>query len=343
MSQVLEPASSGAIGAPEAQPMPEQGATAKPSNTTPKRKRLPLPPTVNLRKVLWIYPVLIGGVHLLSLLVFVPYFFSWTAMAVGILGIHVFGQGITIGYHRLLTHRSFRTPKWVEHVFTVLALCSLEDTPAKWVSWHRKHHVHSDEIEDPHSPLVHFLWGHFAWLMFHNKGTHDTTAYHKYARDILEDSFYMSLEKHRWIQVMIYIGHAAAFMLAGFCVGWFNTGATESAIQMALGFLVWGVFARTVAVWHITWSVNSLTHMFGYRNYETGEESRNNWLVALFTVGEGWHNNHHYDQASACNQHKWWEFDLSYYEIRLLEMLGLASRVIRPKHLRLKEREESAG
>ena len=98
--------------------------------------------------------------------------------------------------------------------------------------------------------------------------------------------------------------------------------------------VVWGVFVRIVAVWHITWSVNSLSHMFGYRNYETGEGSRNNWLVALLTVGEGWHNNHHEDPSAASVQHRWWEIDISYYEIRLLEALGLASDVITPRHIR---------
>jgi len=105
-------------------------------------------------------------------------------------------------------------------------------------------------------------------------------------------------------------------------------------VQFGASLLVWGVIVRTVVVWHITWSVNSITHLFGYRNYETGENSRNNWLVALLTVGEGWHNNHHEDPASASVQHRWWEIDITYYEIKLLEKLGLAWNVIPPKFKR---------
>ena len=103
---------------------------------------------------------------------------------------------------------------------------------------------------------------------------------------------------------------------------------------MAVSWLVWGVYVRTVLVWHITWSVNSLTHLFGYRTYATGEDSRNNWFVGLVAMGEGWHNNHHHDPASASVQHRWWEIDPTYYVILLLEKLGLASDVIRPRHLR---------
>ena len=115
--------------------------------------------------------------------------------------------------------------------------------------------------------------------------------------------------------------------------GWIGWGR-EAAVPLAVSLVVWGVFVRIVAVWHITWSVNSLAHLFGYRNYETGEGSRNNWLVALLTVGEGWHNNHHEDPTSASLQHRWWEIDVSYYEIRLLGALGLAWDIVTPRHLR---------
>jgi len=105
-------------------------------------------------------------------------------------------------------------------------------------------------------------------------------------------------------------------------------------VRLGASVVVWGVFLRIVLVWHITWSVNSLSHLFGYRTYETGEGSRNNWLVALLAVGEGWHNNHHADPTAASVQHRWWEIDISYYEIKLLEALGLASNIVRPRHLR---------
>ena len=125
----------------------------------------------------------------------------------------------------------------------------------------------------------------------------------------------------------------AVFFGVGGAIGWIAGGPAEG-LQFGLSLLVWGVFVRTVIVWHITWSVNSLTHLFGYMNYDNGDHSRNNWFVSLISVGEGWHNNHHQDPASGCNQHRWWELDLTYYELKLLELLGLATNVILPRHRR---------
>ena len=131
----------------------------------------------------------------------------------------------------------------------------------------------------------------------------------------------------------IALAQLPVFFLVGFIVGWIGWGSA-SALQLGLSMIVWGVYVRIIAVWHITWSVNSLSHLFGYQNYETEEHSRNNWFVALLTVGEGWHNNHHEDPSTACLQHRWWEIDISYYEIKFLEWIGLASEVIEPRHLR---------
>jgi stearoyl-CoA desaturase (delta-9 desaturase) len=124
------------------------------------------------------------------------------------------------------------------------------------------------------------------------------------------------------------------FFLLGFALSFLFSSELSAAVQLGTSMVLWGAVMRVIAVWHITWSVNSLSHMFGYQNYATGEESRNNWLVALLSVGEGWHNNHHEDPSAASVQHRWWEFDLSYYEIKLLEKLGLASDVIPPRHKR---------
>lgn len=298
--------------------------------------RLPLPHAVERGKVLWTYAIPIAVIHLLALLACWPWLFSWLGLALFIVGVFVFGQGINLCYHRLLTHRSFKVPRWFEHVLVVLALCCMEDTPAKWVATHRYHHNHSDEQPDPHSPLVNFLWAHVGWLVIQNPGTRNIAVYRKYARDILEDPFYMTLEKTT-LAPMIYLIHAAAFFLLGFVVGC-ATGTPTAGVQLGLSLLVWAVILRTVAVWHITWSVNSITHLFGYRNHETGEHSRNNWIIGILAVGEGWHNNHHYDPASACCQHKWWEIDVTWYVIKLLKALGLATAIIPPKHVRLANR-----
>ena len=152
------------------------------------------------------------------------------------------------------------------------------------------------------------------------------------ASGYVRDRFYMYLEKNL-VWFWIFVLHAVAYFAVGLAIGWAR-GDVMAGLQFGLSLLVWGVLVRTVAVWHITWSVNSLTHMFGYSNYKIDDHSRNNWLVALLTVGEGWHNNHHYDQASASNQHRWWELDVTYYEIKLLQWLGLARNVTPPKHRR---------
>ncbi len=299
-----------------------------------KPLRLPAPDRVEWDRIMMASLILIGLVHLLSFAALVPWLFSWTGLIVCVIGVHVFGQAITIGYHRLLSHRSFATPKWFEYVIVTMALCCLQDTPGRWVATHRYHHKHSDEQEDPHTPLVNFIWSHVGWLMVHNGSISNISTYRHFASDVMRDPFYMRLEKQRVIAFGIYLAHAILFFAIGAAIGWFSTGTAAEALRMGLSLLVWGVLLRTVLVWHITWSVNSLTHLFGYQNHTTDDHSRNNWLVALLSVGEGWHNNHHHDPVSASVQHRWWELDLSYYEIRLLEKLGLARNVIRPKHVR---------
>ena len=294
--------------------------------------RLPLPDSIVLGSIRWEYAIPIALLHVLALLAVLPWLFSWTGLILMVVGVHFFGQAINLCYHRVLTHRSAKLPKWLEHTFVIVALCCMEDTPAKWVSMHRYHHNHSDEVDDPHSPLVAFLWGHIGWLIFTNRKTHNIATYEKFAPDILRDRFYLKMEKsYAW--AWVYVAHAALFFLVGLLIGGL-TGGWLAGLQFGLSLLVWGVFVRTVAVWHITWSVNSLTHLFGYSNYKTDDHSRNNWFVALLTVGEGWHNNHHHDPASASNQHRWWEFDITYYQIKLLEKMGLATNVIPPKQKR---------
>lgn len=299
-------------------------------------KPLPLPVGVNKRTVLWGYAVSFIVLHLAALLIFVPYFFSWVGVLAWYLGVTFIGQlGVPVCYHRQLTHRSFKSPKWFERTLATLALCSGQETPARWVAWHRMHHQHSDHRDDPHSPLVNFGWGHVNWLVYENKATADFSLYQKYARDILEDPYYMWLEKIRFPMLWFVVGHAIVYWLVAFgicclCYG----GPTAEAWRITWSVFVWGVLFRLVYVWHITWSVNSLSHLFGYRNYKTSDDSRNNWFVALITGGEGWHNNHHADPASASVQHRWWEWDMNYWIIKLFEMVGLASHVVPPRHRR---------
>ncbi|MBX3413801.1 MAG: fatty acid desaturase [Pirellulales bacterium] len=307
-----------------AEPQAELGYVPDPS-------RLPPPEGVAGLKILWPYVIGIGGMHLLLPLAFFPYFFSWTGVVLALLGLYVFGTlGINLCYHRLLTHRSFECPRWLERTFAILGVCCLQDAPGRWVVVHRLHHQHSDERPDPHSPLVNFLWGHVGWLLVANRDVNNMNTYEKYGRDIFRDPFYMGIERNlNWL--WIYVAHVGVFYLGGFFAGWAMTGDWLAGVQFGLSLVVWGVIVRTVAVWHITWSVNSVTHLWGYRNYETDENSKNNWFVGLVSNGEGWHNNHHAEQRAAAHGHRWWEFDVTYLTIWLLERVGLAQEVVLPR------------
>ena len=282
----------------------------------------------------WDYLIFFVLLHLIALLAFLPMFFTGAGLAVFVLGVVVAGQmAIPIGYHRLLSHRSFRCPKWFERTLVTLAMCSAQETPAQWVAWHRMHHAHSDEHEDPHSPVVRgFFWAHVRWLVHQNRTPLATfNIYHKYAKDILADPYYRWIEKLPSPAGLFFLAHAILFSGIAGTVCWMIYGNTAECYRMTGSLVLWGVVVRTVWVWHITWSVNSFSHLFGYRNYDTNDDSRNNWFVTLLTAGEGWHNNHHADPASASVQHRWWEIDLNYYVIRLFGVMGLASHIIRPR------------
>lgn len=311
---------------------PSEVPTRPIARRAPEWHPQPLEPPRGTRppKILWPYAVSLVAYHLLALLAFVPWFFSWTGVVLAFAGLYVFGTlGINLCYHRLLTHGGFKCPKWLEHTFAMLGVCCLQDTPARWVAIHRLHHQHSDEQPDPHSPLVRFFWGHMGWLLVENRDINNAGTYDRYARDILKDPFYFRLERNlMWVWVNV--AQMAVFFAAGLAIGWATTGVYAAGVQFGLSLLVWGVLLRTVAVWHITWSVNSLAHIWGYRNYHTDENSRNNWFVALVSNGEGWHNNHHADQRSAAHGHRWWEFDVTWLTIRLLRAVGLAKDVIEP-------------
>lgn len=327
-----------AFAAPPAKAQPQASKEAIMSGhgapaSAARLARLRRPPTAGPR-IAWRYAVPIVVIHALTLLALLPSLFSWTGVVLLVTGVYFYGSvGINLCYHRLLTHRSFRVPLWLERGFLLVALCCMEDAPATWVATHRRHHIDADEEPDPHSPLVSFFWSHVGWLLIENRAVRSASAYDRFARDVLKDPFCMWLQRSL-TPVWIYMAHAVLYFAAGVGAGLWLWGTLPAALQFGASVVVWGVLLRTVAVWHISWSVNSLSHLFGYRSYETGENSRNNWLVALLSSGEGWHNNHHIDQASASNWHRWWEIDPIYMVIRGLELVGLATDVIRPRHER---------
>jgi stearoyl-CoA desaturase (delta-9 desaturase) len=270
------------------------------------------------------------ALHLLAILAFFPWFFSWSGVVLCILGIFVFGVlGINIGYHRLLTHRGFACQKWIEHTLSILGCCCGQDSPTYWVAIHRRHHHYSDEAPDPHSPLRGFFWCHVGWLLIKSDDLKHHPLMDRYARDLQRDAFQARLVKHdNWI--FIAIASWVLFYVGGFAFAALTGASFQDASQFGLSLFIWGSVVRTVLVLHNTWSINSVTHLWGYRNYETPDDSRNNALIAILTAGEGWHNNHHADPRSAKHGHKWWEFDLSWLTIRLMMAFGLAKDVARP-------------
>ena len=256
-----------------------------------------------------------------------------------LLGIYCFGTlGINLGYHRLLTHRGFRSPKWLEHTLVTLGVCTLQETPAFWVGMHRRHHQFSDHEEDPHSPGAGLWWAHMGWFLFERPGEERNVVTTRYSADLLRDPYYMWLE--RGGSYVVVLLSWAAFFLVGFGVPLLSGDPPVEAVRCGASILVWGVWVRTVAVWHITWSVNSVTHLWGYRNFPTRDDSRNNWLVGLITNGEGWHNNHHAQPRSASHGMRWWELDVSYLTILLLSRVGLAWDVVKPGPRPLLEQTE---
>ncbi len=301
-------------------------------------QRIPRPEETDPLTIQWRYVIVLASIHLVALLAVLPYLFTLSGVILAVLGHFIFGMlGITVGYHRLLTHRGFTCPKWLEHTFAILGMCNLQDSPARWVAIHRMHHQHSDHRPDPHSPLVNFLWGHVGWVVCRHKSLDRTTHYERYVRDLLRDPFYLKLERRDgWF--FVFIIHALLIIAAGAGYGYFRSGGMMSeTIRVSYSWAVWVVAVRTVFVLHGTWAVNSLSHLFGYRNYETRDNSQNNWFVALITHGEGWHNNHHAEPRAAAHGHRWYEFDMSWRVIQLLEFMGLAKDVVRPKSARKNE------
>jgi fatty-acid desaturase len=297
---------------------------------TDANRRLEIPESARPFRLARIDATGIAAIHLIALLAFVPWFFSWTGVVLALLGLYVFGTlGISLCFHRMLTHRSVVCPKWLEHALAVLGLCCVQDTPARWVGIHRRHHEHADEQPDPHSPLAGFLWAHIGWMIFRNRELTRSRLVSRYAKDVMRDPFYAKLEQDfRWVRVVLisWLGFFASAFLVELVLG----GSALDAIQFGFSVLIWGVFVRTVLVWHITWSVNSVTHMWGYRNYKTDESSRNNLIIGFLSNGEGWHNNHHAAPRSARFGHRWWELDVTWLTIRLLSALALARKIVTP-------------
>ena len=236
------------------------------------------------------------------------FMFSWENMAVMLIGNWIVGSlGIGLGYHRLLTHRSFRTPKWLEYILTIFGTMAVQSEPYKWVATHRLHHAFTETEKDPHSTRRGFWWAHMGWIIKGTAQDHDEATFKKYVPDLLKDKYHVLIARFFYLPLII-----SAFIL--WAIGGWD-------------MVFWGVFVRIVVGWHTTWFVNSLAHLFGRRRFETTDDSTNNWFVAILTFGEGWHNNHHASPARARHGLKWYEFDQNWLTIRLFEKLGWARQI----------------
>ncbi|MBD2576968.1 fatty acid desaturase [Oscillatoria sp. FACHB-1406] len=260
-------------------------------------------------KLSWISLIFFAAIHLLAFGL-APFFFTWKALGVALL-LHWFlgSIGICLGYHRLLSHRSFQVPKPLEYVITTIGAMALQGGPIFWVAGHRLHHAHTEDAEkDPYAASKGFWWSHMLWMLYPRDEFFNYEFYKKYAPDLDRDPYYRWLNRNFfWLQLPLGI-------LLYAIGGW--------------PFVVYGMFVRAVVLWHSTWLINSATHMRGYRTFEVEDGSRNLWWAALLTYGEGWHNNHHAHPRVAKAGQQWWEIDITWWSIQVLRALGLAKKVV---------------
>ena len=252
--------------------------------------------------IIWVTTIFLTLFHVGAVVAL--FMFSWKALGISLFLLWVSGGfGIGVGYHRLLTHRGYKTRKWLEYLVTICGTLALEGGPIAWVATHRVHHQNADVDGDPHSPREGGFWAHMGWVISGRAMHNVTTELLCYVPDLRKDKFHLWISKYHWVPM-----------------------AVLAVLLFALGgwpYVMWGIFLRTTVGLHSTWLVNSATHMWGNQRFATGDDSRNSFWVALLTCGEGWHNNHHSEPQSARHGLAWYEIDLNWYAIRTLSALGL--------------------
>jgi stearoyl-CoA desaturase (delta-9 desaturase) len=251
----------------------------------------------------WITAIAMTGFHIGA--VAALFYIDYGAMLAALILYYAGGMlGIGMSYHRLLTHRSYRTTRFIEYFLTICGTLALEGGPIFWVATHRIHHQKSDQEGDPHTPREGTFWAHMGWILMGEGLHHDASVLAKYAPDLSKDKFHVWLSNWHWLtNVVVGLGLLA---FGG------------------IPYVLWGIFFRTTVGLHATWLVNSATHLWGSRRFQTRDDSTNNWWVALLTFGEGWHNNHHAHPTSARHGLAWYEIDQNWIGIRALQVLGLA-------------------
>ena len=260
----------------------------------------------NSKKINWSTVIAVTIFHALA--VAALFTFSWQNVIVAVILWWVIASfGVGIGYHRLLTHRGFKTPRWFERTLSVIGSLAIQSGPLTWVTTHRLHHAFTETDADPHSPMHGTYWSHMGWIFRGTAQNNSMATMQRYCPDLVKDPFQLVLNKYYWVP--------SVFLAIGlFAIG-------------GLPMVLWAIFLRVVVGWHFTWLVNSATHLWGTRRFETRDDSRNNGLIAALTWGEGWHNNHHAFQYSARHGLQWWEIDFTWMTIQLLQTLGLATKV----------------
>jgi len=255
------------------------------------------------------------AVHVGGVAALLPQFRSWQGVAALAVLYWVTVLGVTLGLHRLVAHRSFKAPRWLERVLVIMGSLSAQGGPIEWVGLHRHHHKYSDQPNDHHDAVRGLWWSHSEWML------HEIPAVEhleRFAGDLFADPLYRWLD-HWFLLLQLPVGALL-----------YGIGEATGATGGGLGLLLWGIPLRLMVVYHVTWLVNSATHAFGYRNFNTPDLSYNCWWVALFTFGEGWHNNHHASPHSARHGLRWFEVDITWQHIRLLQALGWAKQVRMP-------------
>ena len=236
------------------------------------------------------------------------FMFSWKSFFVA-LALHwiAVGFGISLGYHRLHTHHSYQCPLWMQYALAVCGTLTLEGGPIFWVGTHRVHHSKSDQPGDPHSPREGAFWSHMGWILFGETNHNNTKLMSKYAPDLARHRFYLWLNNYHWVPLAV---------LGALLYAWGG-----------LPMFLWGICLRVTYGLHVTWLINSATHMFGSKRFDAGDDSRNSFILAVLTFGEGWHNNHHAHPTSARHGLAWWELDITWITMKLLRAIGLIRHV----------------